>query len=238
MTTSPAPETPRSVTVPTLQDRARCLAPLGWSGRKAEWIALVALHTGVFTRSQWCHFFDGANREAARVFVRSLIDKQLAIEDERAIFPGGARAVLLTGKALYRALGIPDVRHRRGKNATTHILMRRLLSLDYLIERPTLGWLPTEADKVRRFEALGIDRAVLPYRKYGEGEKGQPRYFALKLPIAIDERAATFVYVDAGQSTDSELRARPAASREALGTCLPGPPIAPRIVGSPNPPGS
>ena len=207
MTTSRAPETPRPVTVPTLQDRARCLAPLGWSGRKAEWIALVALHTGVFTRSQWCYFFDGANREAARVFVRSLIDKQLAIEDERAIFPGGARAVLLTGKALYRALGIPDVRHRRGKNATTHILMRRLLSLDYLIERPTLGWLPTEADKVRRFEALGIDRAVLPYRKYGEGEKGQPRYFALKLPIAIDERAATFVYVDAGQSTDSELRA-------------------------------
>ena len=146
-------------------------------------------------------------RSGARVRARALIDKQLAIEDERAIFPGGARAVLLTGKALYRALGIPDVRHRRGKNATTPILMRRLLSLDYLIERPTLGWLPTEADKVRRFEALGIDRAVLPYRKYGEGEKGQPRYFALKLPIAIDERAATFVYVDAGQSTDSELRA-------------------------------
>ncbi len=145
-------------------------------------------------------------RSGARVRA-PLLDKQFAIEDERGIFPGGARAVLLTGKALYRALGIPDVRHRRGKNATTHILMRRLLSLDYLIERPALGWLPTEADKVRRFEALGIDRAVLPYRKYGEGEKGQPRYFALKLPIAIDARAATFVYVDAGQSTDSELRA-------------------------------
>ena len=75
-------------------------------------------------------FFDGANREAARVFVRHLIEKKLAIEDERAIFPGGARAVLLTGKALYRALGIPDVRHRRGKGAATPILMRRLLSLD------------------------------------------------------------------------------------------------------------
>ena len=111
MTTSPASETPRPVTVPTLQDRARCLAPLGWSGRAAEWIALVALRTGVFTRSQWCHFFDHANREAARVFVRALIDKQLAIEDERAIFPGGARAVLLTGKALYRALGIPNIHH-------------------------------------------------------------------------------------------------------------------------------
>ena len=217
MTTSPAPETPRPVTVPTLQDRARCLAPLGWSGRKAEWIALVALHTGVFTRSQWCVFFRRREPRSGARFVRALIDKQLAIEDERAIFPGGARAVLLTGKVLYRALGIPDVRHRRGKDATTPILMRRLLSLDYLIERPTLGWLPTEADKVRRFEALGIDRAVLPYRKYGEGEKGQPRYFALKLPIAIDERAATFVYVDAGQSTDSELRAWGRGPRAVVG---------------------
>ena len=68
--------------------------------------------------------------------------------------------------------------------------MRRLLSLDYLIE------------------ALGIDRAVFPYRKYGtDGQPKIPRYFAFKLPIAVDERAATFVYVDAGQTTDSELRA-------------------------------
>ena len=208
MTTSPAPATPRPVTVPTLQDRARVLEPLGWSGRKAEWIALVALHTGVFTRSQWCHFFDGAHPEEARRFVRALLDKQLAIEDERPMRPGGARAVLLTGKAPYRALGLPDVRHRRAKDATTQMLMRRLLSLDYLIERPSLGWLPTEADKVQRFEALGIDRGTFPYRKYGrEGKPQIPRYFAFKLPIAVDEQAATFVYVDAGQSTDSELRA-------------------------------
>ena len=45
--------------------------------------------------------------------------------------------------------------------------MRRLLSLDYLVERPTLGWLPTEEDKVRQFEALGLDRRAFPYRKYG-----------------------------------------------------------------------
>ena len=208
MTTSPAQATTNPATVPTLQDRAGQLAALGWTGREADWIALVALHSGVFTRSQWCHFFGGANREAARVFVRALIDKQLAIEDERAIFPGGARAVLLTGKAPYRALGIPDVRHRRGKDATTQVLMRRLLSLDYLIERPTLGWLPTESDKVHRFEALGIDRGTFPYRLYGpHGTPQIPRYFAFKLPIAVDEHTATFVYVDAGQSTDSELRA-------------------------------
>ena len=211
MTSGPAqvetrPESP--ATVPTLKDRAGKLAPLGWTGREAEWLALVALHSGAFTRAQWCRFFDGAHREFARLFVRSLIEKQLATEDERAIFPGGARAVLLTGKPIYRALGIPDVRHRRARGASTIVLMRRLLSLDYIIERPTFGWLPTEADKVHRFEALGMDRRTFPYRLYGpDGTPQTPRYFAFKLPIAVDDQAATFVYVDAGQTTDSELRA-------------------------------
>ena len=124
------------------------------------------------------------------------------------MFPGGARAVHITQKAIYRALGIENVKHRRGKHAATPVLMRRLLSLDYLIERPTLGWLPTEDDKVQRFEALGIDRGTLPSRNYGPpGTPQVPRYFDLKFPLAVDEPTTTFVYVDAGQSTDSELRA-------------------------------
>ena len=209
MTTSAAQVETSQVPVSTLEDRAGQLAALGWTGREAEWLALVALHSGVFTRSQCGAYFEaGDDRKPAGRFVRALVEKKLASEDERAIFPGGARAVLLTGKTLYRALGIPDVRHRRGKDATTQVLMRRLLSLDYLIERPSLGWLPTEADKVQRFEALGIDRANFPYRMYGpQGKPMVPRYFAFKLPIAVDEQAATFAYVDAGQTTDSELRA-------------------------------
>ena len=97
--------------------------------------------------------------------------------------------------------------------------MRRLLSLDYLIERPTLGWLPTEDEKVQRFEALGLDQPR-PSRTgcTARGKpKAQPRYFAFKLPIAVDEQAATFVYVDAGQSTDSELRAWGGSARALMG---------------------
>ena len=212
MTANAAEAEQTPATVPTLQDRAAQLATFGWTDREAEWIALVALHSGAFTRSQWRHYFDDAHRETAGRFVRALIEKQLAIEDERPIFPGGARAVLLTGKPIYRALGITDVRHRRSKAATTQVLMRRLLSLDYIIERPTFGWLPTEADKVQRFEALGLDRRTFPYRLYGlDGTPQTPRYFAFKLPIAVDDQAATFVYVDSGQTTDSELRAWGAA---------------------------
>ena len=154
------------------------------------------------------YFQAGDDRKRLLRFVRALIEKHLAIEDERHIFPGGARAVLLTGKPIYQALGIPDVRHRRSKAATTIVLMRRLLSLDYIIARPTFGWLPTEGDKVQRFEALGLDRCTFPYRLSGPSGKPQtPRYFAFNLPVAVDDQAATFVYVDPGQTTDSELRA-------------------------------
>ena len=31
-----------------LKGREQALAPLGWTGREAEWIALVCLHSGVF----------------------------------------------------------------------------------------------------------------------------------------------------------------------------------------------
>ena len=197
----------RPVPVPHVQDRAAALAALGWTGREADWIALVCLHSGVFTRAQWSSFFDDPHPMPASRFVRALLDRGAGVQDERAIFPGGARAVHITHKPIYRALGIPDVRHRRGAHATPQVLMRRLLSLDYIIERPTLSWLPTEHEKVQRFEALGITRAMLPYRTYGQGANAQRRFFALKFPVALDEKAATFAYVDPGLTTDSELRA-------------------------------
>ena len=207
MTTSPAQAETSPVTVPTLQDHAAKLAPLGWIGREAEWLALVALHSGAFTRSQWCQFFDGANREAARVFVRGLIEKKLAFEDQRPIFPGGARAVLLTASPSITRLASPTYDTAvEGRDHRCSHAPAPLARLHY--RAPTFGWLPTEADKVRRFEALGLDRRTFPYRLYGpDGKPQTPRYFAFKLPIAVDDQAATFAYVDAHQTTDSELRA-------------------------------
>ena len=164
--------------IPHLQDRAGQLAALGWTGREADWIALVCLHSGVFTRSQWCYFFEDQHRMPATRFVRALVDRGMGVEDDRANFPGGARAVHITHKPIYAALGIENVKHRRGaKNTNTQVLMRRLLSLDYVIERLTLGWLPTEDDKVRRFEALGIDRASVALPEIWRGRKGADTVF-------------------------------------------------------------
>ena len=51
--------------------------------------------------------------------------------------------------------------------------MRRLLSLDYVLEHLHLPWLPTEPEKVAAFEALAIERQLLPQRVYRGGRKGR-----------------------------------------------------------------
>ena len=39
---------------------------------EAEWIALVCLHSGVFTRPQFCRYFDADSKRAHR-FVKAII---------------------------------------------------------------------------------------------------------------------------------------------------------------------
>ena len=78
--------------------------------------------------------------------------------------------------------------------------MRRLLSLDYVLEHPELGWLATEPEKLAYFQRLGISLAVLPHRLHRGPSTDRPtrRYFPLKLPIAGSGTTTTFVYADPG----------------------------------------
>ena len=142
-------------------------------------------------------------------FVRDLVERGLAVEFSLPNKHGVARACRIINKPLYRALGIENVKHRRA--ALDSITFRRLLSLDYVLEYPELPWLPTEQEKVRFFELMGIDRNRIPRRTYHGAVGKQLRYFALKLPIAADAKTATFGYIDPGNNTDTELRSWGAA---------------------------
>ena len=79
-----------------LRGRDRKLEPLGWTGRDAEWIALVCLHSGVFTRAQFCDYF-GMWRSGAQRFVKSLVERRAAVEGEWPLLNGEGR------RAAYRA---------------------------------------------------------------------------------------------------------------------------------------
>ncbi len=83
--------------------------------------------------------------------------------------------------------------------------MRRLLSLDFVLEHPGMNWLPAEPEKVEFFEKLGLSKRLIPRRIYYGVVGNQKRYFALKLPLAVDPETVTFAYVDPGHQTDREL---------------------------------
>ena len=191
-----------------LRGRDRKLEPLGWTGQHAEWIALVCLHSGVFTRGQFCDYFS-TQRKAAHRFITSLIERRAAVENEHFTFAGGTRPCRISSNAIYRALGVENIRHRRTASKT--VLMRRLLSLDFVLEHSAMNWLPAEPEKLEFFEEIGLPLRLIPRRIYYGVVGTQKRYFALKLPLAVHPEIITFVYVDPGHQTHTELHAWGAA---------------------------
>ena len=191
-----------------LRGRDRKLEPLGWTGQDAEWIALVCLHSGVFTRAQFCHYFNTYRKHAYR-FVKLLVERRAAVESEWPRVNGGGMTCRISSNAIYRALGVENIRHRR--KASKPVVMRRLLSLDFVLEHPGMNWLPAEPEKVEFFEKLGLPRRLIPRRIYYGVVGNQKRYFALKLPLAVDPEIVTFAYVNPGHQTDTELHSWGAA---------------------------
>ncbi|MCZ0934959.1 MAG: hypothetical protein OXJ54_07235 [Gemmatimonadetes bacterium] len=194
---------------PHLNGRENALEALGWTGDKAEWIALTCLHSGVFTRAQCARFLGGAHPEQVRRIVHALIAEGLAAEETVPGLRGIGRVCRIYSRRIYRALGAEHIRHRR--DASSEVLLRRLLSLDYVIEHSDLPWLPTEPEKVAAFEGLGIERALLPSRLYRGAAGDTRRYFPVKLPVALESARAVFVYAEPGHETATALRSWGAA---------------------------
>ena len=137
------------------------------------------------------------------------MDRGEAVESDTLIFNGGGKTCRISSKPIYRALGVENIRHRR--KACPPVVMRRLLSLDFVLEHPGMNWLPAEPEKVAFIEKLGLSRRLIPRRIYYGAVGAQKRYFALKLPLAGDAETVTFAYVDPGYQTDRELHSWGAA---------------------------
>ena len=181
-----------------LKGRERALEPFGLTGRRAEWIALASLHGGVFTRAQLSDWL-GASRFKVLRLVQALTERRLLTEETVR----GLKVCRICARGVYQALGAEDIRHRR--ITSVEVVVRRLLSFDYVIEHPGLPWLPTGSEKVDSFDALGIPRSLLPVRVYRGAAGGAQRYFPRGMPVALDSRRAVFVHADPGYDTSTAL---------------------------------
>ena len=69
-------------------------------------------------------------------------------------------------------------------------MLRRLLSLDYVLDHLDAPWLPTEQEKVAALTAAGVPEHALPGRLYVGRESTRRRHFVHKLPLALDRERA------------------------------------------------
>lgn len=183
-----------------LRDRADALVRVGWTRREAEWLALVCLHSGVFLRAQYLAFIGRTNPALANRLVRRC--RKHAVEQPW----NGSRLRIcrIAARRIYRAIGAEHLRHHRP--AAPEVVLRRLLTLDYVLEHPDAAWLPTEDEKVNALTAAGIAKDLLPRRLYQGAVGAQQRYFPHKLPLTLDGRQATFLFVQAEDETESAVR--------------------------------
>ena len=178
----------------------RSLGAPGWTGRDAEWLALACLHGGVFLRPQYLAFIGQSHPELARRFVRRC--GKAAVEERWNA--SGLKLCRIVDRELYRELGVQHLRPRR--DATPAVALRRLLSLDYVIDHLDAPWLPTDGEKVAAFTAAGVPRDVWPGRVYAGADGSRRRHFVHRLPLAFDAERATFVFVQPEEETQSALR--------------------------------
>ena len=161
---------------------------------------MVCLHRGVFFHSHYLAFIGRTNPALANSFIRRC--RKYAVEQTW----NGSRLRLcrIAARRICRVLGVEHVRHRH--TAAPEVLLRRLLSLDYVLEHPHAAWLPTEEEKVQALVAAGIPQKVLPRRLYQGAVGAQYRYFPHKLPLALDAERATIVFMQADDETESAVR--------------------------------
>ncbi len=197
-----------------LRGREDALVRSGWTRREAEWLALVCLHSGVFLRSQYLAFIGRTNPALANRFVRRC--RKHAVEQPW----NGSRLRIcrIAARRIYRALGAEHVRHRRP--AAPEVVLRRLLSLDYVLEHRHAAWLPTEDEKVNALTAAGISKQVLPHRLYQGAVGAQQRYFPHKLPVALDGGRATFLFVETDEDETVSAVRTWGSQHSALWTAL------------------
>jgi len=183
------------------------LESFGYTESEANFLYLVATHSGYFTCQQFVRFTGGKPGKRSLSFVRKLLEKGHA----------SARPCLRNGKVyhvftrnLYEAIGKDNVRFRR-KHSLEYV-RTRLAAFDFILGRRDCRFLETEAQKLQFFtEQLCIDKKYLPAKRYAGAIHGEfsDRYFVDKFPMFLPADPSSlpvvsFSFVDPGlESLDS-----------------------------------
>ena len=129
---------------------------LGYTPRQAQFLVLVALHGGYFLRRQYVAFTGTPHGQATVRFLAHAVRREHV-----RVLPYGrqGRVFHLSARPLYAAIGEEDNRNRRP--AEWDAVIRKLMTLDFVLAHPTARFSATEEEKVALLrERLGSVRRV------------------------------------------------------------------------------
>jgi hypothetical protein len=139
-----------------VETQVRTIQALGYSREEAEFLRMVALHSGYFVRRQFLRSADCRRGKRDQDFIDQLLSRGHAV---REIFREDRHLFRIQSKIIYEALGAEDNRNRREHQPSTVRL--RLMGLDFILEHPEHRYLTTQEDKlsffVRRQLELSVD---------------------------------------------------------------------------------
>jgi hypothetical protein len=181
----------------TFEERVIALRPLGFSDRQTRFLVTVALHGGFCLRRQYSAFAGVSYGKNVCEFLESLVERQLArrfsVRQDRGY------VYHLHARRIYRAIAQAENRNRR--SASSALIARKLMVLDYVLAHRDVDWFATEQDKVSLFtEEFGVSVADLPQKFYVAEQPDVPvtvRYFIHKLPVAVvgDQPVVAFLFL-------------------------------------------
>src|SRR5215471_8334167 len=146
----------------TVEDQIQAIQNLGYSQPEAQFLRLVALHSGYFVRRQFLRSTDSQRGKRAHDFIDELIARGYAC---REVFREDRHLYRLQSKTIYEALGQEDNRNRREHQPSTVRL--RLMGLDFILDHPDYRFLMTQQQRLEYFFGQrGIDAEALPARLF------------------------------------------------------------------------
>jgi hypothetical protein len=180
------------------KDRVRAISEFGFTERQARFLVTVMLHSGVCLLRQYSSFAGIVHGQKTRKFFAKLVRLRYA-----SAYPcrhNRGRVFQVHHKALYRAIGETDSRHRRPLSPSR--VVHGLMLLDAMLAEPELKWLATDAEKLAHLAALtGTAAGRLPHLS-SAAASSEPHFFPDKFPIAVDLKGrVVFLYL----ATDPEV---------------------------------
>jgi hypothetical protein len=179
------------------------LEALGYTRAEAQFLYLVATHSGYFVARQFLGFTGASWGKRTTLFWNKLQAEQHA---RTYRFAQGGTAYHLFSRKVYRQIGRENLRNRREHEL--EYIRTRIAILDFVLGNPDHHYLETEPDKVSYFcSELRVSTHHLPSKTYSGRHtvRQTVRYFVDRCPMffpadSSTSQIVTFTYIQSAEA--------------------------------------